>query len=52
MDGVYREILNEYLLTYSTLVEKVERLDERIGELAADEEYAENVHKLSCFIGI
>ena len=51
-DGVYKEILNEYLLTYSTLVEKVERLDERIGELAADEEYAENVHKLSCFIGI
>ena len=49
---LYREILDEYLLTYSNLDEKVERLDRRIEELAADEEYAESVHKLVCFLGI
>ena len=50
--GLYREILEEYLLTFSTLADKLERLDKRIEELATDEEYAENVHKLSCFLGI
>lgn len=30
----------------------MERLDKRIEELFAGEEYAENVHKLSCFLGI
>ncbi len=49
---LYREILDEYLLTYNNLVEKVERLDKRIEELAAEEEYAESVHKLVCFLGI
>ena len=52
LGDVYQEILEEYLLTYSNLVDKLERLDKRIEELAADEEYAENVHKLSCFLGI
>ena len=50
--GVYQEILEEYLLTYSNLVDKLERLDKRIEELAADEEYAQSVHKLICFLGI
>ena len=52
LSNMYREILGEYLLTYTNLAEKLERLDKRIEELAADSEYAENVHKLSCFIGI
>ncbi len=51
-DGIYKEILEEYLLTFSNLVDKVERLDKRIEELAADKEYAESVHKLTCFLGI
>jgi len=50
--GMYQEILEEYLLTYSNLVDKLERLDKRIEELASDEVYAESVHKLSCFLGI
>ena len=49
---MYQEILEEYLLTYSNLVDKLERLDKRIEELAADEEYAQSVHKLICFLGI
>jgi transposase len=52
LKGLYAEILTEYLLTYSKLADKLERLDKRIGELASGERYAENVHKLSCFLGI
>ena len=52
LEGLYQEILEEYLLTYSTLEDKLERLDKRIEELAAGENYAERVHKLSCFLGI
>ena len=51
-EGLYAEILKEYLLTYDKLTDKLERLDKRIEELAADEAYQENVRKLSCFIGV
>ena len=51
-NGLYAEILKEYLLTYNTLTDKVERLDKRIEELASDDAYKENVSKLSCFIGV
>lgn len=52
LDGLYQEILDEYLLTYERLSEKLERLENRIEELASGEAYADNVHKLSCFIGV
>ena len=51
-DGLYAEILQEYLLTYDNLTDKLERFDNRIEELASNETYQENVHKLSCFIGV
>ncbi len=51
-DGLYGEILKEYLITYDNLQDKVERLDKRIEELASNSEYSESVHKLGCFIGI
>jgi transposase len=50
--GLYAEILQEYLLTYDNLTDKLERFDNRIEELASNETYQENVHKLSCFIGV
>ena len=52
MDGIYQEILEEYLLTYNNLVDKLERMDKRIEEMAAEEEYSEDVRMLSCFPGI
>jgi len=52
LDGVFQETLNEYLITYEWLVDKIERLDQRIEELALGEKYEENVKKLSCFIGV
>lgn len=50
--SLYKEILEEYLLTYNTLKDKLERLDKRIEELASRDEYKESVKKLCCFIGI
>ena len=51
-EGLYQETLKEYLLTYDQLVDKLERLDNRIEELASGEAYKEDVAKLSCFIGV
>ena len=50
-EALYKEILDEYLLTYTTLSDKLERLDKRIEELASKDEYKEAVKKLCCFIG-
>ena len=52
MEDLYQETLKEYMLTYDQLVEKLERLDKRIEELASNETYKEKVSKLSCFIGV
>ncbi len=51
-DELYKEILDEYLITFSNLVDKINRLDQRIEELASKPEYNENVNKLCCFLGI
>ena len=49
---IQREILNEYLLTYDSLEDKLNRLDARIHGFAAMDDYKEAVGKLRCFIGI
>lgn len=51
-EGIYQEILTEYLSSYDQLSDKLERLDKRIEELASDEAYQENVRHMSCFLGI
>ena len=51
-EALYKEILDEYLLTYTVLSDKHERLDARIEELASKDEYRESVKKLCCFIGV
>ena len=52
LGGELQESLEEYLITYEYLADKVERLDKRIGELAEGERYRESVKKLSCLIGV
>ena len=52
MGGVVQECMDEYMITYEYLINKIERFDERIEELATDERYQEKVKKLSCLIGI
>ena len=51
-EGLYEDILKEYLLTYEQLTEKITRLDQRIEELGSEEPYKEKVARLSCFIGV
>lgn len=52
LGGVLQEGLDEYLVTYDYLVNKIERFDQRIEELAGGERYQEKVKKLSCLIGV
>jgi len=49
---LYRETLNEYISSYEEYIVKLERFDQRIMELAAQERYEEKVKKLECFLGI
>ena len=51
-EGLYEEILQEYLPTYQTLTERLERLNRRIEELAKDDAYEASVRKLCCFLGV
>jgi transposase len=52
LGGVLQEALDEYLLTYDNLVDKIARLDKRIEELSAEERYREQVKKLICLMGV
>ncbi len=47
-----RETLNEYLITYEYLGNRIETFDKRIEELASETEYVEKVKKLVCFLGV
>lgn len=51
-DPVEQETIKEYLQEVIDQQEKVDRYDERIEEIAAQEEYREQVAKLRCFRGI
>ena len=51
-DPLLREVLDEYMIEYSRLKERVETLDKRIEELSTKEEYVEKVKQLQCLIGI
>ena len=52
IDDIYHDILAEYLATYEQLDDKIKRFDTKIAEYASGDRYAENVQKLSCYIGI
>lgn len=52
LEGLYGELLTEYLLTFNQLEEKIRRFDRKIEELASRDEYRENVQNLKCFMGI
>lgn len=52
LGGVFQESLDEYLITYEYFTEKIERLDQRIEELASGETYEGKVRKLGCLIGV
>src|SRR5699024_5431041 len=51
-NDLYKEVLQEYLILYYTLAEKVDIYDARIEEISHTEAYEEKVKKLRCFKGI
>lgn len=52
LEGIDKETLFEYLITYDYLADKIDRLDRRIEEMASGERYQEKVKNMSCFLGI
>ena len=52
LSALQRETLDEYLLTYEYLTEKINRFDERIEELASAKRYEEKVKHMGCLLGI
>lgn len=52
LEAYAQDALDEYLLTYNELSDKIERYDAKIEEIAKKEAYREKVNKLQCFIGI
>lgn len=51
-EEILQETLEEYMIEYRHLSNRVERLDQRIEEISTKEEYVEKVKDLQCFIGI
>ena len=52
LPDLYRETLDEYLVSYKEQEAKMERFDKRIEEIAAQKQYQEKVKRLVCFLGI
>ena len=52
LDTLLREVLDEYIATFTQETDKIERFDKRIAELAEGDSYAQKVKMLSCFIGV
>ena len=52
LGGVLQESLDEYLISYEYMKNKVDRLDKRIEELARGERYQDKVKRLTCLLGI
>ena len=51
-EAVLKETLQEYLMTFEQMTNKLEALDRRIEELAQGEKYKEDVKKLVCLLGV
>ena len=51
-NDLQRETLNDYLLAFDKLTDKINRIDTRIDELSSEEQYNDKVSKLRCFLGI
>ena len=52
LNPIHREILDEYLITYDSMVTRLDLLDRRIEKFAEEERYRERVKKLTCFLGV
>ena len=51
-NALYRETLNEYMISYEEQVLRIEQFDKRIEEIASQAKYQEKIKRLGCFLGI
>ena len=49
LEGINKETLDSYLLSYETVSDRIEQMNKRIEEIAETDKYREAVHKLICF---
>lgn len=52
IEGVLKEVVASYLLSYETVSDRIAQMDRRIEEIAEQDKYREAVHKLICFKSI
>lgn len=52
LDPLHREILDEYLITYDSMENRLALLNRRIEEMAFEARYRDQVKKLICFLGM
>lgn len=52
LDPFSRETLNEYLITFRYMSNRIELLEQRIVERSGIDRYEEKIKKLRCFLGI
>lgn len=52
LSSAYREILDEYLLSYHVLTDKIMHFEQRIAEFADCGKYRQKVQRLCCFLGV
>ncbi|MDD6367197.1 MAG: transposase [Stecheria intestinalis] len=48
LEGINKETLNSYLLSYETVSDRIEQMNKRFEEIAESDKYREAVHKLIC----
>ena len=48
LEGVNKETLDSYLLSYETVSDRIDQMNKRIEEIAETDKYREAVHKLIC----
>lgn len=52
LSALYRETLDEYIVSYNEQTAKIERFDNRIEEISNQKEYQQKVKELGCLLGI
>ena len=52
LEGINKETLDAYLLSYETVSDRLEQMNKQIEEIAETDKYREAVHKLICFKSI
>ena len=52
IEGLYREILDEYLSELESLTDRIERFESKLIEISQEEAYKEKIAEIRCFKGI